>query len=122
MDIQLIPEYAVIAVAIVYFIIKLIYKIKVNGLSSTVRELILEAETKFKEGENSEKMNYCIEQLIAKLPTPLQKLASYINIKDFIQGIFDTIKSAMDYNKTTTDTTEAISTTLVEGSGNVETK
>lgn len=85
-----------IAVAI-FAIIDVIYFIKKNGLKATVRQLILEAEDKFEKGMNDEKMNFCIQQFINKLPIAIQYFVTYESVKNFIQGIFNYLKQAMDY-------------------------
>lgn len=85
-----------IAVAI-FAIIDIVYLIKKNGLKSTVRQLILEAEDKFEKGMNDEKMNFCIQQFINKLPAVVQYFVTYESVKNFIQGIFNCLKQAMDY-------------------------
>lgn len=87
-----------IAVAI-FAIIDIVYLIKKNGLKSTVRQLILEAEDKFEKGMNDEKMNFCIQQFINKLPSLVQYFVTYESVKNFIQEIFNCLKQAMDYQK-----------------------
>lgn len=101
MNIQIIFNYTVIIAAVVCFIVKLIFNIKENGLEKTVKELILDAESTFQHGQNDEKMNYCIQKFIEALPLWMQKIATYNNIRHFIQDVFDGIKEAMDYNNST---------------------
>jgi hypothetical protein len=101
MNIQIIFNYTVIIAAVVCFIVKLIFNIKENGLEKTVKELILDAESTFQHGQNDEKMNYCIQKFIEALPFWMQKIATYNNIRHFIQDVFDGIKEAMDYNALT---------------------
>ena len=48
-------------------------------------------------GQNSEKLNFVIDKVIAMLPKPLQFFITREAVKKFVQSIFDTVKKALDY-------------------------
>lgn len=75
----------------------LYYQIKKQGLKATAIELIVYAETIIGSGKGEEKMNYVIDKFIAFLPIPFRILFTREMIKDFIQGVFDEIKDALEY-------------------------
>lgn len=75
----------------------LYYQIKKHGLKTTAIELIVYAETIIGSGKGEEKMNYVIDKFIAFLPIPFRILFTREMIKDFIQGVFDEIKDALEY-------------------------
>jgi hypothetical protein len=75
----------------------LYYQIKKQGLKATAIELIVYAETLIGSGKGEEKMNYVIDKFIAFLPIPFRILFTREMIKDFIQGVFDEIKDALEY-------------------------
>lgn len=102
MDIQLIIQISVVAVVVIAFIIWLVWQIKKNGLREFVIDMIVEAEETFHDGQNKEKMKYVIGELKDFLSVSLiGKLISFFlteeNIEKFIQGVFDSIKIALDY-------------------------
>ena len=75
----------------------LYYQIKKHGLKATAIELIVYAETIIGSGKGEEKMNYVIDKFIAFLPMPFRILFTREMIRDFIQGVFDEIKDALEY-------------------------
>lgn len=102
MNTQLIIEISIVAALAVIFILWIVWQIKKKGLREFAIDMILEAEEKFEQGKNSDKMNYVIKSLKAALCTT--KIGALIamfltdeNIEKFIQGIFDGIKKALDY-------------------------
>ena len=78
----------------------LYYQIKKNGLKATAIELIVYAETIIGSGKGEEKMNYVIDKFIAFLPIPFRILFTKEMIRNFIQGVFDEIKDALEYKST----------------------
>lgn len=100
MDIQTIVEIVIVVIAIIYSILKLIVKIKVEGLRNTAKDLILEAETLFETNKNDERMDWCISQAIQKLPKSIRGYVSNEEVRNIIQSVFDFIKSALEYNQT----------------------
>ena len=106
MDIQVIFNYIVIVLAIIYSIFKIIYKIKINGLKNTAKDLILQAESLFETNENDERMSWCINQLIKFLPKLIQPYIKENDIRALIQKTFNFIKNAMEYSKPVTETTK----------------
>jgi hypothetical protein len=99
MNIQLILEICIIAIIIIAFLIWLFWQIKKQGLKKFAIQMIVKAEDMYEKGKNEEKMNYVIDKVIALIPMPLSLFITRDVVKDFIQKIFDTIKSALDYQK-----------------------
>ena len=75
----------------------LIYRIRKEGLRRVAMDLILDAEKNFEKGENKEKMEYVIENLLYFIPKPMKIFLTPENIENFIQYIFDEIKAILDY-------------------------
>lgn len=59
--------------------------------------MIVKAEDMYQQGQNSEKLNFVIDKVIAILPTPLQFFITRNAVKNFVQNVFDTVKKALDY-------------------------
>lgn len=59
--------------------------------------MIVKAEDMYQQGQNSEKLNFVIDKVIAILPTPLQFFITRNAVKKFVQNVFDTVKKALDY-------------------------
>jgi hypothetical protein len=102
MNTQLIVEISIVAALAVAFILLVAWEIKKKGLREFVIDVILEAEEKFEQGRNSDKMEYVIKSLKATLcTTKIGTIAAMFltdeSIEKFIQGIFDSIKKALDY-------------------------
>lgn len=97
MNIQLIIEIAVIAIIVLLFIFWLVWQIKKKGLKQFVTQMIVKAEDTYDKGQNSEKLNFVIDKVIAMLPKPLQFFITREAVKKFVQSIFDTVKKALDY-------------------------
>ena len=83
--------------AVLAFIGYAIYKIKTKGLKAAAIEFIVNAEKEFKKGQNSEKMEYVYNALIALLPAPIKVFITKQTLINFIQRIFDEVKIALDY-------------------------
>ena len=97
MDTQTIISIIIVALIVIAFIIWLIWQIKKKGLKEFVTEMIVKAEDMYKQGENTEKLNYVIDKVIAMLPAPLQFFITREAVKKFVQSVFDSIKKALDY-------------------------
>ena len=97
MTIQTILSIAIIIIAILAFIGYAIYKIKTKGLKAAAIEFIVNAEKEFKKGQNSEKMEYVYNALVALLPAPVKVFITKQTLINFIQKIFDEVKIALDY-------------------------
>lgn len=89
----------IIALFFIYVIGRIAWSIKKKGLKGTVIEMIVDAEERFKQGQNSQKLNYVIDKVIAVIPMPLSLFITRDTIKKFAQKIFDEIKVALDYQK-----------------------
>lgn len=89
----------IIALFFIYIIGRVAWSIKKKGLKGTVIEMIVDAEQRFKQGQNSEKLNYVIDKVISVIPMPLSLFITRDTIKKFAQKIFDEIKVALDYQK-----------------------
>lgn len=89
----------IIALFFIYVIGRVIWSIKKKGLKGTVIEMIVDAEARYKQGQNSEKMNYVIDKVIAVIPMPFSLFITRNTIKKFAQKIFDEVKAALDYQK-----------------------
>lgn len=72
------------------------YKISTKGLRGAVVEFIVAAEQEFNKGQNSEKMEYVYNALVAVLPAPIRVFITKQLVINFIQKIFDEIKVALD--------------------------
>lgn len=97
MEIQTIISIIIVILLIIAFIIWLAWQIKKKGLKQFATEMIVKAEDMYEQGQNSEKLNFVIDKVIAMLPTPLQFFITRNAVKNFVQNVFDTVKKALDY-------------------------
>lgn len=97
METQTIISIIIVAILVIAFIIWLAWQIKKKGLKQFATEMIVKAEDKYQQGQNSEKLNFVIDKVIAILPTPLQFFITRNAVKNFVQNVFDTVKKALDY-------------------------
>lgn len=102
MDIKLIIEISIVAIIAIIFIGWLVWQIKKKGLKGFAIDMILKAEDLFEKGQNSEKMQFVIEEIRAILEeTKLGRLLLIFiteeSIEKFIQNVFDNLKKALDY-------------------------
>lgn len=102
MDSQTITSIAIVVIAIIVFVMYLIWQIKKKGLKEFAIDMILEAEEKIEQGQNSEKMRYVIKAIKSFLgKTKVGILISLFitdeNIEKFIQEVFNGLKKALDY-------------------------
>lgn len=74
-----------------------VYNIKKLGLRQFAINLISQAENMAV--KNSEKMDYCIDQFIKIIPSPINLFITRDMVRMFIQKIFDEIKIALDTTK-----------------------
>ena len=97
MDAKTITEIAIVVIAILAFIMYLVWQIKKKGLRQTAINLIVRAENMYKKGENENKINYVIDKIIVLIPAPLSFFITREEVREFIQTIFDEVKKALDY-------------------------
>lgn len=97
MDAKTITEIAIVVIAILAFIMYLVWQIKKKGLRQTAINLIVKAEDMFKQGDNEKKINYVIDKIIVLIPAPLSFFITREAVREFIQTIFDEVKKALDY-------------------------
>ena len=90
-------EIAIVVIAILAFILYLVWQIKKKGLRATAVDLIVKAEDMFKQGDNENKLNYVIDKIIVLIPAPLSFFITREAVSEFIQTIFDEVKKALDY-------------------------
>lgn len=90
-------EIAIVVIAILAFILYLVWQIKKKGLRATAVDLIVKAEDMFKQGNNENKLNYVIDKIIVLIPAPLSFFITREAVREFIQTIFDEVKKALDY-------------------------
>lgn len=83
--------FAIVAVSLI------VYNIRKLGLRQFAINLISQAENMAV--KNSEKMDYCIDQFIKVIPSPINLFITREMIRAFIQKIFDEIKIALDTTK-----------------------
>jgi len=98
MDPVTIIEIAIVVIAILAFILYLVWQIKKKGLRATAVDLIVKAEEMFRQGDNENKLNYVIDKIISiTIPKPLSLFITRDSIKSFVQSVFDETKKALDY-------------------------
>ena len=97
METQTIISIIIVALIVIAFIIWLVWQIKKKGLKEFATEMIVKAEDMYKQGENTEKLNYVIDKVIGMLPKFLQFFITREAVKNFVQSVFDTVKKALDY-------------------------
>ena len=97
MEASTIISIIIVAILVIAFVIWLAWQIKKKGLKQFATEMIVKAEDTYKKGQNSEKLNFVIDKVIAILPTPLQFFITRNAVKNFVQNVFDTVKKALDY-------------------------
>lgn len=97
MEASTIISIIIVILLIIAFIIWLAWQIKKKGLKQFATEMIVKAEDMYEQGQNSEKLNFVIDKVIAMLPKPLQFFITRNAVKNFVQNIFDTVKKALDY-------------------------
>lgn len=98
MDPVTIIEIAIVVIAILAFILYLVWQIKKKGLRAAAVDLIVKAEEMFRQGDNENKLNYVIDKIISiTIPKPLSLFITRDSIKSFVQSVFDETKKALDY-------------------------
>lgn len=98
MDPVTIIEIAIVVIAILAFILYLVWQIKKKGLRATAVDLIVKAEEMFRQGDNENKLNYVIDKIISiTIPKPLSLFITRDSLKSFVQSVFDETKKALDY-------------------------
>ena len=97
MELSTILSIIIVVLLVIAFIIWLAWQIKKKGLKKFATEMIVKAEDMYEQGQNSEKLNFVIDKVIAILPTPLQFFITREAVKNFVQSVFDTVKKALDY-------------------------
>ena len=98
MEVSTIIEIAIVVIAILAFILYLVWQIKKKGLRATAVDLIVKAEDMFKQGDNENKLNYVIDKIISiTIPKPLSIFITRDSVKSFVQSVFDETKKALDY-------------------------
>lgn len=90
-------EIAIVILAIVTFIMYVVWQIKKIGLRETAIKFIVKAEDMYKKGDNENKLNYVIDKIITMIPMPLSLFITRETLKVFIQKVFDETKKALDY-------------------------
>ena len=91
-------EIAIVVIAILAFILYLVWQIKKKGLRATAVDLIVKAEEMFRQGDNENKLNYVIDKIISIIiPKPLSLFITRDSVKSFVQSVFDETKKALDY-------------------------
>lgn len=91
-------EIAIVVIAILAFILYLVWQIKKKGLRATAVDLIVKAEEMFRQGDNENKLNYVIDKIISiTIPKPLSMFITRDSVKSFVQSVFDETKKALDY-------------------------
>lgn len=91
-------EIAIVVIAILVFILYLVWQIKKKGLRATAVDLIVKAEEMFRQGDNENKLNYVIDKIISiTIPKPLSLFITRDSVKSFVQSVFDETKKALDY-------------------------
>lgn len=91
-------EIAILVIAILAFILYLVWQIKKKGLRATAVDLIVKAEEMFRQGDNENKLNYVIDKIISiTIPKPLSLFITRDSVKSFVQSVFDETKKALDY-------------------------
>ena len=97
MDPITIFEIAIIVLAVLVFIMYVIWQIKKIGLRETAIKFIVKAEDMYRKGDNEKKINYVIDKIIVLIPAPLSFFITREAVRNFIQTIFDETKKALDY-------------------------
>ena len=98
MEVATIIEIAIVVIAILAFILYLVWQIKKKGLRATAVDLIVKAEEMFRQGDNENKLNYVIDKIISiTIPKPLSLFITRDSLKSFVQSVFDETKKALDY-------------------------
>nr|DAP17084.1 MAG TPA: holin [Caudoviricetes sp.] len=98
MNTTTIIEIAIVVIAILAFILYLVWQIKKKGLRATAVDLIVKAEEMFRQGDNENKLNYVIDKIISiTIPKPLSLFITRDSVKSFVQSVFDETKKALDY-------------------------
>lgn len=89
----------ILIVVCVAILIYLLWRIKKEGLRQVVVDLIVYAESEYGSGKGEEKMEYVIESFIKLIPAPFNFFITTSAVKSFIQNVFDSIKTALDYRE-----------------------
>lgn len=97
MEIKLYIEIATISAIILWFIIRLFWEIKKSGLKEVAIKYIVRAEDIYNKGDNQEKLNFVIDKVIAFIPMPFRLFITREAIKELVQSVFDSVKSALDF-------------------------
>lgn len=92
-------KYQIIAITVISIIAitYIIWQIKKNGLKETAIALITKAEKEMQGATGEEKMNQCVLWIAQLVPMPFNLIITGKKMQELIQGVFDMIKEALDY-------------------------
>ena len=97
MEVEKITSIIVILVAIIAIALYIAWQIKKKGLRQFAVDFIVKAEDMYNHGDNEGKLNYVIDQVVAKIPAPINAFITRETVKAFVQNVFDSVKKALDY-------------------------
>ena len=97
MDIKQIIGIVIAILLVAAFILYIAWQIKKKGLRQFAVDFIVKAEDMYNKGDNENKLNYVIDKIIAMIPVPLNLFITREAVKAFVQGVFDSVKKALDY-------------------------
>lgn len=90
-------DISILVIILIVYIIDVVIQIKKQGFKKYIIKLIVDAESNFEYGRNSEKFNYVFDRAYEFLPKSLKLLITKPMLIRFIQKVFDEIKLALDY-------------------------
>ena len=99
MSAEMIISIAIISIMAISFIAYVCYQIKTKGLRKATIDFIVEAEERFQQGENQEKLEYVLEAIYVLVPGWVRLFITKSAVTSFIQKIFDEVKVALDYRE-----------------------
>lgn len=97
MELTLWIEVGTISAIILWFILRLFWEIKKSGLREVAITYIVKAEDMYNRGDNQEKLNFVIDKVITFIPMPFRLFITREIIKELVQSVFDSVKSALDF-------------------------
>ncbi len=97
------PELIILVLAVISFILYIIYLCKRDGLRAVALRAILEAEKQYNSTTGKERLSFAVNYVYDYLPGYIKIVLPKSILEDFlqqfIQKVFDQVKDLLDYGK-----------------------
>ena len=97
------PELIILVLAVISFILYIVYLCKRDGLRVIALRAILEAEKHYNSTTGKERLSFAVDYVYEYIPGYIKVVLPKSILKDFlqqfIQKVFDQVKDLLDYEK-----------------------